>query len=127
MEETHHQYQTTVGLLILFIRLFLFALFAIGIFRSLASSAGAIRRFLKIFGLIGSVYFLCWPVMLLFCTLFLPYYMHHEVVTISDEAMHLMAIAFICHMLSIPGSYYRRVSLKDEDDPLSLNFFNAKK
>ena len=65
------------GSIILIIRIVLTIIFIVGNLRSITQSAGKIKRFLKILGLIGTAYFMSWPLAVGFSELFLPNYMHH--------------------------------------------------
>lgn len=91
----------------------LFFVFIIGILKSIASSAGRPRDFLKKFGRVGSAYLLAWPITVLLCEMFLPNYMHHEIITFVEEATHLSTAVYIIYMISYPYTSYRKVSKKD--------------
>ncbi len=84
MEESHHQYDGNLGIFLLFLRIFLFILFIVGIFRSLTESAGKLKHFLVNFGKMGSIYLLSWPIAVIFSEIFLPSYMHKEVITFVE-------------------------------------------
>ena len=43
MEEDHHQYDSTLGFIVVIMRIVLFGIFLLGIFRSMASSTGKAR------------------------------------------------------------------------------------
>ena len=60
----------------------IFLVFITGVLSSMAESVGKRRHFLKKFGMQGSVYFLAWPVAVILVEIFLPNYMHNEVVTL---------------------------------------------
>ncbi len=47
----------------------------------MAESMGKIRAFLKGFGIVGGIYLLSWPFIVAFAELFLPNYMHREIIT----------------------------------------------
>lgn len=102
-----------MGTALLILRIFLFCLFIIGIFRSLAESAGKLRHFLLQFAKMGSVYLLGWPLAVIFAELFLPNYLHKEVITFVEEVTHLIANALMCRVYTLPDSEYRKVNVKD--------------
>lgn len=82
MEYCHHPYDRTTGLVLLFLRVVICLVFFIGILRSLASSVGKMKYFVKKFAREGGAFLLSWPASVLFVELFLPNYMHKEVVTV---------------------------------------------
>lgn len=66
IEEAHHHYDRLIGFLVLLIRLVIFALFLIGIFRSMAESVGKRRHFLIRFGYLAGLFLVGWPVAVIF-------------------------------------------------------------
>ena len=66
LAETHHKYDSTSGYLLQILRLLIFVLFTIGALRTLSLSAGSIKRFVKKLGLVGGIYLLSWPLVVLF-------------------------------------------------------------
>ena len=66
-------------------RIGLFVLFVVGILRSAAESAGKLKQFIIRFGRMGAIYLLGWPLAVIFGELFLPNYMHKEVITVVEE------------------------------------------
>jgi hypothetical protein len=87
-------------------------MFFIGILRTLSLSVGNSRRFIKKFSLVGGFYLSSWPFIVIFSELFLPNYLHNEVITFVEEITHMVASAFLCKILSNPESTYRKVSMK---------------
>lgn len=67
-----------------FIRVVIFGVFVLGIFKCLAESVGKRRHFIKKFGYQGGSYFLAWPTAVIVAELFLPNYMHNEFVTLVE-------------------------------------------
>lgn len=114
-EHSNHSYDHVQGVVLLFLRLTVLALFVVGILRSLSSSVGRMKQFLKRFALEGGAFLISWPLAALLAELFLPAYMQREVVTVIDEASHLVATAYLCRLFAIPGNYYKKVNMKNEE------------
>ena len=89
-----------------------------GIFRSVADSAGKLKHFIVKLGKFGSMYLLGWPIAVILSELLLPNYMHNEIITFVEEMTHLVANAMICGVYTLPDSSYRKVNIKDEDEVL---------
>ena len=107
-----------MGTFLLFLRIFLFLLFIIGICRSLTKTKGKLKGFLINFAKMGSIYLLSWPIAVICSEIFLPNYMHKEVISFVEEIAHLMATGLICGIYTYPDSSYRKVNLKDNDEIL---------
>ena len=118
MEQEHHQFDNTRGIILIVIRVIICFVFFIGVFKTLAESVGRIKYFVQKFSLWAGTFLVSWPLAVLFCELFLPNYMHKEFVTVVDELTHLVAIAYMCRLYALPNNAYMKVNLKDEDPTL---------
>ena len=85
-------------------RIGLFVLFVVGILRSAAESAGKLKQFIIRFGRMGAIYLLGWPLAVIFGELFLPNYMHKEVITVVEEVTHLVANGMLCRVYTLSDS-----------------------
>lgn len=113
IEEAHHKYDGTVGLIILIIRISIFVLFIFGILRIRSESVGKRKHFINKFGIYGGIFLSAWPVCVIFCELFLPNYMHNEIVTVSEEAIYIITNAYICNLFAFPDSDYQKINIKN--------------
>jgi hypothetical protein len=112
LEESHHQYESLLGLALFLIRFIIFGIFIVGIFKCMAESVGKRRHFIKKFGYQGGAYFLAWPIAVIFSELFLPNYMHNEVVTLVEEGTHIVISAYMCHLFAYPDTDFKKVRIK---------------
>jgi hypothetical protein len=101
-----------MGIVLMLIRVIIFLLFLAGIMRCLSESVGKRKHFIRKFGYQGGAYLIAWPLAVIFVELFLPNYMHNEVVTIIEEGAHIIANAYMCHLFAFPDSDFKKVSLK---------------
>ena len=119
-EEVHHHYESVPGLILLGLRILMLVVFLAGIASSLGAAAGHTRQLVVRLGWIGGAYLACWPVLVLVVEGVLPNYMHHEVITLGEELVHISACTLLCHLISNPESAYRKVSLHGSDNPLGM-------
>ena len=65
MEQEHHQFDNTRGIILVIIRIIICLVFFIGISKSLAGSVGRIKYFLKKFALWAGMFLFSWPLAVL--------------------------------------------------------------
>jgi hypothetical protein len=106
---------------VLGLRLLILGVFLAGLLDSFKHSSGKIVFFFRKLGLVGCVYFLCWPATVLAVEFALPTDLHRLVISLIEELVHIYACSTLCYMLTEPESAYCRVSLQDDDNPLKLN------
>lgn len=82
----------------------------------MAQSVGKRRHFIRKFGYMGGTFLMAWPVTVLFAELYLPNYMHKEVVTVVEEAVYIIANAYICRLFAFPDVDFKKVKIKHDDD-----------
>lgn len=116
VEEAHHQYDRLIGTLILLMRVIIFLLFLAGIMRILTESVGKRKLFIKKFGYFGGVYLIAWPLSVILSEMFLPNYLHYEVVTVTEEVVYIIVNAYLCNLFAFPDTDYKRVSVKNYND-----------
>lgn len=66
------------------IRILICAIFVIGCFSVSANLVGKPKHFMARFLRLGSLYLFSWPVAVVICELFLPKYLHNEIITIVE-------------------------------------------
>lgn len=115
------------GLALILLRLIIVAIFLVGVLKSLAESAGKVRSFLRSFSVYGGAFLASWPATIVFAELFLPNYMHREVVTLVDEASQIIAVSYLCRLFALPKSAYIKVNLKDEDDASMPDYVRSRR
>ncbi len=126
MADVHHKYDSTAGHIVLFLRIFILLIFLVGVLRTYNQQTANIRRFVKKLGAVGAIYLAVWPLTVLFSELLLPNYMHNEVITFVEEIAHLLGIWLLCQMFAHPESIYRKISIKEEDNPLRMQNYKRK-
>ena len=126
MIDIHHKYDSTPGNILLALRILILVIFISGVIRIYNRESAPIRKFMKKLGAVGGLYLASWPLMVIFAEYFLPNYMHNEVITFVEEITHLIATWMLCSMLAHPESTYRKISIKEEDDPLRMQNYKRK-
>ena len=76
----YHQYESWAGIVIVILRLGLFAYFLVGIQQTIKKARIKIKLFIQKLAIIGSCYFLAFP-LILFIALFLAPYLRYKLVT----------------------------------------------
>ncbi|KAL4465025.1 hypothetical protein ABPG72_010469 [Tetrahymena utriculariae] len=112
-DESHkfHQYGGFVGWIIVFLRLGMFIYFLFGIKDTLKTAREKVKVFIYKFVIVGSLYFLAFPV-ILFITSFIADYVQHRVITIGTLVMQSIAIIFMSFQFTSKSSGYNEVSIK---------------
>ena len=126
MIDIHHKYDSTPGNILLALRILILLIFISGVLRIYNRESAPIRKFMKKLGAVGGLYLASWPITVIFAEYFLPNYMHNEVITFVEEITHLLATWMLCSMLAHPESTYRKISIKEEDDPLRMQNYKRK-
>lgn len=75
-ESINHHYETVAGSIVLGLRIVILVIFLAGLIDSFKNSSGKIIYFFRKLGLVGAIYFLCWPITVLIVELTLPNDIH---------------------------------------------------
>lgn len=86
-----------------------------GCLRSSVAFVGKRKYFIEYYAKLGSAYLLAWPITVILAKVLFPRYMVNEIVTITEEAVHMLMNAYICWLFAYPDSSYKKISIKDED------------
>jgi hypothetical protein len=126
MVDVHHKYDSTAGNILLVLRIFILLIFTAGVLRIYNREAASIRKFMRKLGAVGGLYLASWPLTVIIAEIFLPNYMHNEVITFVEEITHLLGTWMLCSMFAYPESTYRKISIKEEDDPFRMQNYKMK-
>jgi hypothetical protein len=126
MVDIHHKYDSTPGNILLALRILILLIFTTGVIRIYNRESALIRKFIKKLGAVGGLYLCSWPLTVILAEYFLPNHIHNEVITFVEEITHLLATWMLCSMLSHTESTYRKISIKEEDDPLRMQNYKTK-
>lgn len=80
----HHNYDTMYGKMLIFLRVVIWMIFSVGVFRTLTQSVGKMKVFMKRLMVFGSSYLLSWPLTVFICELLLPNYVHRELIALIE-------------------------------------------
>jgi len=101
-----HDHEGTTGWVLLFIRLVLYAWF-FGAVKKTASEAGIrLQMFLKKFLIVGSWYFLGFPVLFVCVQIFAPY-LQHKIITGGLLLIQTSTNLWLAHLLLSRGEYFK--------------------
>jgi hypothetical protein len=102
----YHENEGAIGWVLLSVRLFLFVWFHFATQASQKEGGLRLRDFLKRFQLIGSIYFLAYPVLFLIVQLFAAY-LRHPILQLGLLAMQATSISVLSELFLTRGTYFK--------------------
>lgn len=108
----NHDYEGFAGYLILIMRVGLFAYFMMGIIDSYKKARFKIKPFVIKYSVLGTVYFLTFPLMVFITNIFVASYYRHKVVMIGSLIMELGVLGILTRVFTGKGGDYYDASFK---------------
>ena len=110
-----HNYDSAAGLVITLIRVGLFGYFIQSLKDTLnhKSTKRQLRQFLIHFGMLGTLYFLTFPLLVMINVLVAPY-LQHKVMTIGNSICQMVGIWCLSIIFTSKQSEYYKVSFKNQ-------------
>lgn len=107
-----HDYGSWPGMVLLIFKMLFFGVFLFFIFYTIKKADARIKMFLIQLGVLGSIYILSIPLIVLFATTFVDVHYQHKTITIGNILLQTVTIAFLTYLFSSEKSRYYSVSVK---------------
>lgn len=110
----NHDYEGFAGYLIIFLRLGLYIYFIMGIRDTFQQARFKIKSFIIKFGILGSVYFLTFPGLVVITSYFVAAYVKHKVVMLGTLLLESLVLIALTRIFTSKGGDYYDVSFKSK-------------
>lgn len=95
-----HDFENWSGVLIILIRVACFAFFIYLLKHTYSLSEAEDKKFLKLFGFCGTIYFLAFPILVLISSAYVARYLRHKVITIGSLFFLITVMMFLTKMFT---------------------------
>lgn len=110
---SHHEHDSWMGFLLMILKAVLCLAFGYGCMKTYRSEPSAQQqKFLQVFAVLGSAWFLAFPVIVVIAELVPPYY-QHMASTIGVVLCQMIGLTFLCVLLLSNTDYYRLMTSAD--------------
>lgn len=118
----NHDYEGFAGYLIIFLRIGLYVYFIMGIHDTFKQARFKIRSFIIKFGILGTIYFLAFPILVLITSFYVAPYVKHKVVMLGTLILESLVLIILTRIFTNKDGDYYDVSFKGKT-PLPNNKF----
>lgn len=108
----YHDYENWAGIVIIVLRLVLFIFWVFLLAESFKTAKGAERRFFNKFGVFGAIYFLAFPLLVVYSSVSVTPSSRHKVVTTGTLFIQTATLLSLSYIFTTKKSQYAMVSLK---------------
>jgi Rhodopsin-like GPCR transmembrane domain len=108
----YHDYENWAGIVILVLRVLFFMFWAYLFKGTYETSAGDEETFYKRFGILSTIYFLAFPILVIISSVFVAPYVRHKVITLGTLIIQTTIQVILTFMFTNKKSKYYNVSLK---------------
>lgn len=108
----NHDYEGFAGYIIIIMRIGLYIYFKMGIVDSYKKARFKIKTFVIQFGVLGTVYFLCFPILIFITSSFVAIYVRHKVIMLGTLLLESIVIIILTRMFTNKGGDYYDASYK---------------
>jgi len=119
----NHDYEGFAGYLIIIMRLFLYIYFVMGLFETFKQARFKIKSFIIKFGILGTLYFLTFPGLVLVSSFWVAHYVKHKVVMLGTLILESVVLIALTRIFTNKSGDYYDVSYKSKT-PLPNNKFD---
>ena len=110
----NHDYEGFAGYLIIFLRIALYIYFVMGLYDTFNQARFKIKSFIVKFGLLGTLYFLAFPTLVLVSSFWVAAYVKHKVVMLGTLILESVVLVALTRIFTYKGGDYYDVSFKSK-------------
>jgi len=108
----YHDYENWAGVVIIVVRLLLYVFWIYLFAQSYTAAKHTEKKFFKKFGIFASIYFLAFPVLVIFSTFFVSAHSKHKLVTTGTLLLQTLTLVVLTLVFTTKKSQYYQISLK---------------
>ena len=108
----YHDYENWAGVVVIVIRLLLYVFWVYLFTQTYNTAKRTEKSFYKTFGIFASIYFLIFPVLVIFSTFFVAPYAKHKVVTTGTLLLQTITLLLFTLIFTTKKTQYYQISLK---------------